>query len=162
MAKKYVWYKQKMADNCEIIECPPYDPIEDFVLDASGYYVLIRPNIEMQKIEVAVCDQDHNIIKIFIGKSPQELYHTIFKYEKDHGVEYFTDKNHIAYLGKEYERSHTFDQKIVKKLGVPYTIPKAQLYILNTLQIFRFDNFFWDRELKKNNALDKRLDKPFM
>ena len=68
----------------------------------------------------------------------------------------------VADLGKEYEKNHSFDQKIVKKLGAPYTIPKNQLYILNALQIFRFDNFFWDRELKKNNALDKRLDKPFL
>ncbi len=68
----------------------------------------------------------------------------------------------VADLGKGYEKSHTFDKEIVKKLGEPYKIPKVQLYLLNAMQIVRFDNYFWDRELKKNNALEKRLDRPFV
>lgn len=68
----------------------------------------------------------------------------------------------VADLGKEYERSGTFDKKIVKILGVPHTIPKNQLYILNAINFFRFDNFFWNRELKKNNAFEKRYDRPFL
>ena len=104
MAEKYHWEKQTMADDCEIIECPKYDPIADFTMDPSGHYVLIRPNIETKKIEVAICDENHKIVKIFIGSSPQDLYHTIFKYEKENGIEYFKDKDHMAYLGKEFKK----------------------------------------------------------
>ncbi len=117
MIEEYTWYKQKQADDCETIECAPYDPIEDFTMEPSGHYVLIRPNIETKKIEVAVCDQAHNIIKVFIGSTAQELYHTIFQYEKDKGVVYFADKEHIAYLGKE-----------LKKCELALTVPNTIYY----------------------------------
>lgn len=117
MKEQYTWHKQAMADRCEIVKCEPYNPIDDFTMDTTGYYVLIRPNLESQKIEVAICDQEHRIIKVFVGSNAQELYHTIFQYEKKNDIEYFKDKEHIAYLGKEF-----------KKCELALTVPNAIYY----------------------------------
>lgn len=104
-ASRRHWQTQTMADDCEIIECPKYDDIKDFVLDPSGYYVLIRVNQEIKGIEVAMVNKNHVIEKIFIGRTPQELYHTIFSYEKKYNLNWFDNKDHVAYLGKEFKKA---------------------------------------------------------
>ncbi len=101
----YVWYKQSMHPLCEVIDCPVYDPIKDWVRDPSGFYVLIRADYEQGRIEVAVCDKDHLIVRVFRGVSPQDLYEGIFRYEKKHGLTWFSDKGHAAYLGKEMKKA---------------------------------------------------------
>ena len=105
MKEKYVWHKQSLVPDLEIIECPPYDPIKDFRMDPSGYYVLIRAGKDASCIEVAVCDKRHVIIKVFKGKKSQDLYYTIFEYEKKHSCRWFERKDHIAYLGKELKKA---------------------------------------------------------
>ena len=65
-------------------------------------------------------------------------------------------------LGRAYEETHTFDKNIVKKLGKPYEISKFMLCILNIVNKIGLSNIGWHRELKKNNALEKRLDRPFL
>ena len=102
---KYVWAKQSIASNMEVIDCLVYDPIKNFSMDPSGFYVLIRVNPKDSLIEVAICDKKHVIIKAFRGKKAQDLYYTIFTYEKKHHVEWFTRKDHIAYLGKELKKA---------------------------------------------------------
>ena len=101
---QYVWYKQSMAESFEIIDCPIYDPIKDFSRDPSGCYVLIRPSMKHSLIEAAICDKDHKIIKVFRGKKSQDVYHGIFMYEKKNKCEWFRNKDHIAYLGKELKK----------------------------------------------------------
>ncbi|MBF0489139.1 MAG: DUF4346 domain-containing protein [Candidatus Omnitrophica bacterium] len=103
--KEYVWQKQSIASDLEVIDCLVYDPISDFRMDPSGCYVLIRPLIKEQIIEVAICDKKHVIIKVFRGKKSQDVYHGIFTYEKKHKVEWFKSKHHIAYLGKELKKA---------------------------------------------------------
>jgi hypothetical protein len=65
-------------------------------------------------------------------------------------------------LGRAYEETHVFDRDIVEKLGKPYDISKFTLATLNLVDKVGLSNVFWHRELKKNNAMDKRLDKPFL
>jgi multimeric flavodoxin WrbA len=65
-------------------------------------------------------------------------------------------------LGSAYEETHSFDKDIVKKLGQPYEISKFMLRILNLVDKVGLNNTLWHKELKKNNAFDKRLDKPFL
>jgi hypothetical protein len=65
-------------------------------------------------------------------------------------------------LGRVYEETHAFDKEIVKKLGEPYEISKFTLGILNFMDKIGLSNVFWHRELKKNNAMEKRLDRPFL
>ena len=80
--KDYVWHKQSISSKLDIINCPDYDPIKDFRRDPTGNYVLIRCDIENSFIEVAICDKKHTIIKVFRGRKAQDLYYTIFEYEK--------------------------------------------------------------------------------
>ncbi|MDF2678016.1 MAG: hypothetical protein K0Q97_2353 [Bacillota bacterium] len=65
-------------------------------------------------------------------------------------------------LGSAYEETHSFDKDIVKRLGQPYEISKFMLRILNLVDKVGLNNTLWHKELKKNNAFDKRLDKPFL
>lgn len=103
--KNYHWSEQSQAKDCEIIDCPNYDDIKDFRRDPSGFYVLIRVNFDYGRIEAALCDKSHVIHKIFRGKRAQELYDTILKYEKKHHSQWFKEKTHIAYLGKELKKA---------------------------------------------------------
>jgi multimeric flavodoxin WrbA len=65
-------------------------------------------------------------------------------------------------LGKIYEETHSFDKNIVAKLGEPYEITKSKLKILKIVQKLGLDKIGWHKFLRKNKALDKRLDKPFL
>ena len=105
MKKEYIWHKQSIASNLEIIDCTPYDPIKDFRMDPAGYYVLIRADKSQALIEVAICDGKHQIMKVFRGNKSQDLYFSIFEYEKKHHCEWFRRKDHIAYLGKELKKA---------------------------------------------------------
>ena len=104
--KKYVWHKQVIAPDLEIIDCAKYDPIGDFHRDPTGVYVLIRCDMDSSLTEVAICDRKHTIIKVFRGHKPQDLYYSIFEYEKKHKLKWFSRKDHVAYLGKELEKAH--------------------------------------------------------
>ena len=103
--KSYVWQKQSMVPKCETIDCAVYDPIKDFRRDPSGFYVLIRTDFIAMNIEVAVCDKNHTVVKIFRGNKAQDLYEGIFQHEKKHGLAWFKDKGHCAYLGKELKKA---------------------------------------------------------
>ena len=101
----YHWAKQVMAEDCQVISCPEHDPIKDFKRDPSGYYVLIRVNFEVVRIEVAICDKDHRVRQIFSGRSAVDIYHAILSYEKKHHLPWFKEKTHLAYLGKELKKA---------------------------------------------------------
>ena len=101
----YVWQKQSMGPGCTTIDCPVYDPYKDFRRDPSGFYVLIRPDFSGMNIEVAVCDKNHTIVRIFRGRRAQDVYEGIFQYEKKHRLTWFKDKGHVAYLGKELKKA---------------------------------------------------------
>ncbi len=102
---EYVWQKQSMASNAEVIDCFVYDPIKDFARDPSGYYVLIKANSATQQIEVAICNKDHLIEAVFRGGKAQDLYEGIFRHEKKLGLRWFDSKGHCAYLGKELKKA---------------------------------------------------------
>ena len=101
----YTWETQQQSEDCEVWECPECDSYKDFKRDPTGYYVLIKVNFELLRIEVAVCDKAHKIVRIFRGRKSQDLYNAIFKYEKDCKVVWFREKTHIAYLGKELKKA---------------------------------------------------------
>ncbi len=103
--KKYVWHKQSLSPDFELIECPVHDPLKDFHRDPTGAYVLIRCDLKDSSIEVAVCDKKHTIMKAFRGGKAQDLYCAIFEYEKKHRLKWFGRKDHAAYLGKELKKA---------------------------------------------------------
>jgi hypothetical protein len=102
--KDYVWHKQVISSKLDIIDCPVYDPIKNFRRDPTGVYVLVRCDIKNALIEVAICDKKHTIVKVFRGRKAQDLYYTIFEYEKKNKFKWFTRKDHAAYLGKELKK----------------------------------------------------------
>lgn len=65
-------------------------------------------------------------------------------------------------LGIEYEKVHSFDRKITTKLEKPYKLSKFQVRLFNLVTATGLNDIGWHRELRKNKALDRRLDKPFL
>jgi len=103
--QKYKFSKQTIDENCESIDCPAHDTYKDFKRDPTGCYVLVKVNKGEGHIEVALCNKNHHIMKVFKGSTPQQIYHHIFKYEKSQKHEWFKEKDHMAYLGKELARA---------------------------------------------------------
>ncbi len=108
--------KQTFASNFECINAKRTDPIKDFKLDPSGYYVLIKVFPVEQLIGVALCNQNHEIEKEFRGHAARDLWSLIFDSERRASVEWFTRKDHIAYLGKELAKAET----ALKNLDISY------------------------------------------
>lgn len=67
----------------------------------------------------------------------------------------------VADLGKKYEEEHVFDEEIVEKLAKPYELSKFKVWLLELVNKVGLGNIGWHKALKSNNALDKRLDRPF-
>lgn len=103
--KDHTWSDQKPSKECETYQCPVYDNYNSFKRDPTGYYVLIRVNFGESQIEVAVCNPQHKIVRIFRGRKSQDIYDAIFNYENEHNVLWFKEKTHIAYLGKELKKA---------------------------------------------------------
>ncbi|HLD02529.1 MAG TPA: DUF4346 domain-containing protein [Candidatus Nanoarchaeia archaeon] len=99
------WVKdKKLAKDFEVIACKPYNDYLDHKND-DGCYVLIKVDYEFRELQVAVCNYQHEILKVFKGKQAQDLYDGIFEYEKKNNLEWFNQKQHIAYLGKELKKA---------------------------------------------------------
>ena len=99
------WVKDKILHpDFEVIQCKPYDDYKDHKND-DGCYVLIKVDFEFYEIQVAVCNYKHEILKVFKGKRSQEIYNSIFEYEKQHNLKWFNETQHIAYIGKELKKA---------------------------------------------------------
>ena len=106
MIERPSWVKDKTVSNdFEIIDVKEWDDYKDFKIEPSGYYCLIRIEWDSGKISVAVCNKKHEIVRVFIGRRPQDIYNAIFDYEKKNNLQWFTEKSHIAYLGKELKKA---------------------------------------------------------
>lgn len=105
ITKNPSWIKdKKVADDFELIQCKRWDDIKDFKFD-KGCYVLIRIYMDTWEIGVAICTQDHTILKEFRGRRAQDLYCAIFNHDKEHNLNWFSEPQHIAYLGKELKKA---------------------------------------------------------
>lgn len=65
-------------------------------------------------------------------------------------------------LGIEYEETNAFDNDIVAEMAKPYELSRSQIKVFNFASKLGLTNYFWHKKLKANNAMDKRLDKPFL
>lgn len=100
------WVKDKnVAEDFESVDVPRWDDIKDFVFDKEGCYVLIKIYRESHDIGVAICNQQHVILKEFRGRRTQDIYSAIFKYDRDHKKGWFQVMDHAAYLGKELKKA---------------------------------------------------------
>lgn len=65
-------------------------------------------------------------------------------------------------LGTTFEETHTFDAEIVKELAEPYELSGFKLALLRFVNVVGLGNIGWHTMLRRNNAFEKRLDKPFL
>ena len=65
-------------------------------------------------------------------------------------------------LGRIYEHTHAFDNEIKQELGKPYELTKFQSHVFQFFCDIGLTNLGWRKFLKKNNAYDKRLERPFL
>lgn len=65
-------------------------------------------------------------------------------------------------LGATYEATHEFDGKIAEALAKPYELTKFQSNLCEFFCNIGLNNIGWHRTLKRNNAFDKRLDRPYL
>jgi hypothetical protein len=69
---------------------------------------------------------------------------------------------HLFYLlGKHFGRTGQFDPELVLALSQPAMLSPFWGKTLSLLSRTGLTNFYWDRQLKENNALDKRFFRPF-
>lgn len=65
-------------------------------------------------------------------------------------------------LGRIYEQTHTLDKSIIEKMQQPYELKGFNLKYLQFATKIGLTKIIWHKFLKDNNALDKKLDKPFI
>ena len=89
----------------ETIRCEHFERW-NLELDGTGFYVVIKVDFSDGLIHVGICnDIEKKLLINFQGKQAQDIYHEIFAYEKKHGLQWFQEKTHIAYLGKELKKA---------------------------------------------------------
>jgi multimeric flavodoxin WrbA len=64
-------------------------------------------------------------------------------------------------LGKHYAETQTFNKEIVSKLRRPAKLPVIIRLLLRFLSLFGIINHYWNKQLKENNAFQKRFDTPY-
>ncbi len=64
-------------------------------------------------------------------------------------------------LGAAYAIQPVFDKRIKEQLAKPYLLSKGRKLFFRLMQRTGMANFYWDSQLKKNGAFDRRFDKPF-
>ena len=64
-------------------------------------------------------------------------------------------------LGEYFDENETFDKKIMNELRKPYTFSPTHVRVFNLLSRFGLTNFYWNSNLKKNEAYGKRFARPY-
>jgi len=64
-------------------------------------------------------------------------------------------------LGRAYSRTGEFDEAICKKLASPAVFPGWVVVILRVVNRIGLLDIMWNRELKKNNAFERRFHAPY-
>ena len=69
--------------------------------------------------------------------------------------------NHFYEMGKIYGKFGKFDEELLKKLAKPELLPGWRRLFFRFVKLTGMVNIYWDRQLKENNAFEKRFDKPY-
>ncbi|QGY42737.1 hypothetical protein GM418_03435 [Maribellus comscasis] len=67
----------------------------------------------------------------------------------------------MEFMGNEFGMKRKLDEKDLAKLSGPYKFSKFRLGVFGLMQKTGISNFYWDKNLKKNNAFEKRFDAPY-
>jgi len=70
--------------------------------------------------------------------------------------------NYYYELGKVYGKSGKFDEMLLNRLAKPELLPAWRRLFYKFSRLTGMANIYWDRQLKENNAFEKRFDKPYM
>jgi dihydropteroate synthase len=81
-------------------EIKAFDFKQNWSQDPKGYF-LIRINKESQVIEVAHCLKDNEILRVILGRNPEEIMYKIIEQEL------VSLLDHAAYLGKELQKAYS-------------------------------------------------------
>ncbi len=65
-------------------------------------------------------------------------------------------------LGEHFARTGKFSESIMEKLRKPYTLSAGRLFFHSLMKLTGLTNFYWNSNLRKNRAFDRRFDKPYM
>lgn len=65
-------------------------------------------------------------------------------------------------LGAEFASTGRFDLEIIEKLAPRDYLSKGNVLIFRSLGLFGLTNFFWNSQLKKNQAYKKRFAQPYV
>jgi NAD(P)H-dependent FMN reductase len=68
---------------------------------------------------------------------------------------------HFQKLGEHFAAKNEFSPEVVKRLRRPYKFSKLHLFNFKVGHKLGLVNFYWDSNLKKNNAFDIRFAKPY-
>jgi NAD(P)H-dependent FMN reductase len=64
-------------------------------------------------------------------------------------------------LGEHFADYQEFHPKIRTMFSKPYKLSPIRILFFKLFQSFGFVNFYWNQNLKKHNAYNKRFDKPY-
>jgi len=64
-------------------------------------------------------------------------------------------------LGEYYALNNAFSPALKEKMQKPYKLSPFRVFLFRLLSKLGLSNFYWDSNLKKHNAFDKRFDMPF-
>ena len=70
--------------------------------------------------------------------------------------------NSFYELGKAYGKSGKFDQTLLDRLAKPEHLSALMRLFYNFGRLFGMVNVYWDKQLKDNDAFEKRFDKPYI
>ena len=99
------WWDISVPEKIDEIEAKRCIPWKQ---DPAGYF-LIKVDCEGQKIELALCNNEHKIVKKIVGKHPIEIYQTLIK----QGM--ISQMDHAADMGVELEKAF-----IALRQGIKY------------------------------------------
>ena len=76
--------------------------------------------------------------------------------------QWMTKKTYKSFLklGKIFGETGKFDEKIINKLAKPEKYSRLSILIVKI--VLKMSDSYWNKMLKKNNAFEKRFDKPFI
>jgi NAD(P)H-dependent FMN reductase len=65
-------------------------------------------------------------------------------------------------LGKKFADNETFDEDIMAQLAKSYELSKSQIVLYKFLSKLGVLNFYWNMNLKQNDAYERRFDQPYL
>lgn len=70
--------------------------------------------------------------------------------------------NLFCEAGRTFGQSGQFSPELLEKIAKPEKLNRMGLLIMKFLQKLGMMNFYWDRQLKRNHAFEKRFAQPYL